>query len=150
MARRFTFRLQSLLKTRQQSEAIAKQAFYQARGEVDVLRLEIEKLDKSLAQYNRFARNVIAGANGVVDLGIYREMIDEIDRSLKQKKAQLESANLIAEQNRKQWLSAMKQMKAVSRLREKLAARYAAKVRQSHVKELDEIYATQSTLEMGR
>ena len=146
MAKRFAFRLETLMKLRQQQEQIACQAFYRARGEVELLSLHIDQLKRTLDEHNKLAREVVLKGGGAAALSVYCQLYDDIQNAIGQEIASLNLAELALQRRREELTKAIRQRKAIDRFRQKTAARHDAGLRRADVKESDDLYASHTAV----
>lgn len=111
-----TFPSAMLVRPVKQREEIARQAFTDARQEVEAVESNIRHLQRALATQNERARRTLLDAREAASLTLYRRCVCDIACALAGEKRRLGQANEALSKYRDDLIEAMKQRKAMDLL----------------------------------
>ena len=140
MAKRFTFRLDSLLRLRQQHEDEKKRIVAARLREIAALEHRQQTLLTEIARQTQAMREVLTAPTVVVDeLKQGRHWLIRLRRGVLELDAQLAGEHAILAQERADLAEARKNTKVLERLKERQRAAYVAGVNRREQAELDEM-----------
>ncbi len=112
-------RLNSLVKLAQGEENDAAREMGLANEQLNKVQLSLDDLILYQAEYaNKFTQS-IGKTYTVHELGQYRGFLSQIDSGVKQQHQIIETASLVAEQKRQQWLEKRNRTRALNKAMEK-------------------------------
>ncbi len=137
--RRFTFRLETVLRHRETLETLREQEFANAQGNWQTLKIRLAGLE------DEFAR-IVAGRPGKVGEAFDAHLIFDRERylltlqaAIEQQTRRVEAAQIVAEETRQAMLLARQARQAVTQLREKDLVLHTEEAQKSEQETLDEL-----------
>ena len=135
MAKRFTFRIEPVLKLRRQRERMALRKLAEARGHMAEIEGRIRALQVQMRRQNDLVRQgVLTGTVDVEYMSRYRLHVMALHRALIEQAHGLKAAAVHMQEVRTEVMAAVKDRKVLSRLKEKLQDRHRR--RQDHLESL--------------
>lgn len=139
MARKFQFEFETILRLRQQREEVLRQEFATAKRDAAVIKGQIRRMLDAMRLQNRWARTAIAAGQ---NLPGYRQALRDAQMDVLTQESNLAVAQQAMDAKRIELLEALKQRKAISRLRERLAMEHATQTQRTTVRDQDDLHAT--------
>lgn len=135
MAKKFTYRLESLLRLRQQNTTIAKTEFAAASNE----RLAKEKQIEDLVEYKSELNSVELKSlkfNDIVALLSHKQSIFELTKQFEEQKSILMEKERVKQQK---YFIALQEEKVLAKLKDKKIEEHSRKLNKEEQVEMDEI-----------
>lgn len=148
--KRYRFKLESLLKYRKLSEDKLRQEILLKMQELRKCesQLNLMKSEKQKSA-GEFTQVQLDGINGN-HIFLYKNYLNSLAEQVEEQKIEMMKSKKEAEEARKDYLEARKQLETVEKLKEKDFQRYLNEMRISEQKRLDEIAANQYNAENGK
>ncbi len=140
MARKFKFALEVVLRLRQRREASARAGFTAAKSTVDEIMRHVDRLDQAYHRQNRWARAAVLG-EGADDFAPYRQIVSTLRAEALSQRQHLLHAGMEFTRRRTELLEAMRQRKALQRLKENLALKHEASAARKLSRQMDDSHA---------
>ncbi|NLF30930.1 MAG: flagellar export protein FliJ [Planctomycetes bacterium] len=140
MAKAFTFRVEPVLKVRQQTERLALQRLADAQRQVSEVEDAIAGLRGQLADQDRLVRQgVLTGSVDVNYMSLYRRHVMALHRRMIEQAHRLHEATVRLAARREEAAAAMKQRKVLQTLKDKLKARYLDDLERTEARTQDDL-----------
>lgn len=136
-------RAQMLLALRQQREQVARQDFLLAQAEVEAVQARISTLKATQDDYDRAAREAASGGQQE-NLRLYRGFAVQVRRATDQEERKLAISQDLLDQCRRELESAIREVKVVRALQDRLKDRLELAQERETVKQLDDQHAAHS------
>lgn len=141
MAKKFQFRLQALLRLREQVETQRQRELAELVGQIRASQQEVHRLHGAIRDEDAFLRNVIEPGR-IVDMrlvGIHRRFVQATSQQIFEVLRRLAGLGKRAEDARQRLVRATQDRRALEILRDKQRAAYLAAVGKAEDRMLDEI-----------
>jgi len=143
MAKRYTFRLEPLLRLRRQREDEKKRAVAGRLREIGALEQRRQTLLGEIAGQTQAMRTWLSGGRlEVNDLRLGRHWLLRLQRGVLETEAQISTQRAFLAQERTQLTEARKDTKVLERLKERRRAAYLATLNRREQAETDDLNAT--------
>ena len=143
MAKKFKFRVETVLKLRWQRERSAMRKLADGRARAAEIENSIRALQGQLRHQDQLVRRgVLTGTVDVQYMGLYRRHVMALHRKIIDQAGQLQAVAAELQQLRAELMEAMKRRKTLSTLKDKLKSRYDLQARRDEQNEMDEISTT--------
>ncbi len=139
-------RVEILLAISRNAKQVAQQAFDDARGQADELKLRLAKLERAMIAQHQAARQRLVEAGQANFAGSYRDGVSTLRRQISLLVARQKIADTELEDKRADLVSAMTRYKAAKIVRDKLLACKAEHAARLETRQLDEAYAATASL----
>jgi len=133
--KRFTFKLQKILKLREFREEECKIELGLAISNLNMIENEIK--ETAVKRYNAASRR-FADLN---EIGVWENYILRLDQEKEHLMERAAKAEIIVEEKRAQYLEASKDLKALEKLKEKREKEYRKEAADYQMKEIDDLTA---------
>ena len=140
MAKKFQFRVEAVLKMRQQAERLALRSMADAQRQVADIENSMRDLQSNLLEQDRMVRDgVLTGEVDVTYMSLYRRHVMALHRHMIDLARQLQTAMNELTRERVRTHEAIKQRKVLSTLKDKLRQRYMAAMARAERHEVDDL-----------
>jgi len=137
--KKFNFRLQTVLKLRQQEEDQKKRAVGELNAEINDLQRQALEMAEDVSLQGKILRPYIQGSVNVNWVGLYQGYVTYLRHSISSKIDEVGRVQQRLQEARRELAEAAKQTKILEKLRERQRSRYDRAVKKIEVNEMDEI-----------
>jgi len=137
--KKFNFRLQTVLKLRQQEEDQKQRAVGALNAKINDLQRQALEMAEDISREGEVLRPHIQGSVNVNRVGIYQGYVTYLRHSISSKIDEVGRVHQRLQEARRELAEAAKQTKILEKLREKQKSRYDRAVKKIEVNEMDEI-----------
>ena len=140
MAKKFKFRVESVLKMREQAEQRALRAMADASGKVAEIENRIRDMRARVADQNRLVREgVLTGSVNVQYMSLYRRHVMALNRRMIELGRDLHEAAVELANRRAEALEAVKQRKVLTKLKDRQLAKYMKELERDELRQTDDM-----------
>jgi flagellar export protein FliJ len=143
MAKKFKFRMETVLKLRQQREQMARRKLMEARAAVTTVEDQMRRVRGQMAEQDDLVRQgVLTGTVDVPYMSLYRRHMMSLHRRMMDHAVRLRELAGHLQQARSEVLEAVKRRKVLSTLKDKLSERHLSRLDKLEQREMDDITGT--------
>ncbi|MFW6154687.1 MAG: flagellar export protein FliJ [Planctomycetota bacterium] len=140
MAKAFKFRVEPVLKLRQEKERLALKELADARRRVAEVEDAIAHLRDELREQDRQVREgVLTGSVDVEYMSLYRRHVMALHRRMIDQARRLQEATVYLDERRAEAVGAIEQRKVLQTLKDKRKARYLHELERAEGREQDDL-----------
>ncbi len=145
MAKKFKFRVEPVLKLREQTERMALRELAHARQHATAIEQRIRGIRDELNAQDALVREgVLTGTVDVQYMSLYRRHVMTLHRRIIEQVTELRQAATAAQRCRVKVVDAVKQRKILSALKDKLQLRHRKEAERQEQNDMDELTSMQS------
>ncbi len=140
MAKKFKFRVESILKMREHTEQRALRTMADASGKVAEIENRIRDMRARVADQNRLVREgVLTGSVNVQYMSLYRRHVMALNRRMIELGRDLHEAAVELANRRAEAVEAVKQRKVLTKLKDRQHAKYMKALQRDELRQTDDM-----------